>query len=569
NSRHIPLKDLNNQNTSFASPKKVSSVSTLAWQKPLRVDYKNSGTDQGAVILKLSRHSPAQVKQSNDRLQLTLRNYPLLNSAQNTYDLSAYNSLVRRVEVDKLGNDAVVSIYNNGGNWDYKLHDTGAQIVVDLHGKGDILGKGQDLSAERPKFFARQKGGRVSFDFQDVDVRTVLQILAKEAGINIVASDSVKGKLSLKLKNVRWEEALNLILEAKDLGMTRIGSIVNIAPKTELNKRDKEQLTLQKEQLEMGGLQSRTFRLKYKDAEGVKKMLEKTGSNSEETILSKRGSVVADSSTGTLIVTDIPANLDKFSRMLQQIDIPSDQVMVSARIVEVRDSYARNLGLSLRTSVQNGRFTYGGALVGQGEGATAGLLPANINFPLSMGAGYSGLSLGYTKDSAVVSLAIAAMQEEGQAKIISSPNVLMLNGEKASLEDGVDVPYRVKQGEDEGYATQFKRAVTGLTVTPHITPDGQVILEVEVDKDTPNPQDGSISVKKLTTKAMIEDGGTLVLGGIYDENNSESVRKVPLLGDIPLLGNLFKTKDKSSERRQVLIFLTPQIVRSSLGKLEY
>ena len=565
-----------------ASEGKFPNSATLRrGQNPLSLDFRRLGDSGGTVLLEVSaRHESPTVKKYTDRLELLLKGYKPYSEVQNNYDVTEFNTVVRKITVSKKGNDALVTIYNNAGNWEYNLKDNGAQIAVEIQADEGLISDSQVLSGKRADGmydpYIKHKGGKISLDFQNVDVRTVLQILAKEANINIVASDSVQGKLTLKLDNVRWDEALHLVLQAKNLGMRKVGSIINIAPRQEFEAQDRQELNLEREQDQLGSLQSRTFRVKYKNVKDFQAMMQSSNKDSGNSILSKRGSLMIDPGSNTLIVTDLPVNLNKFERMLQQVDIPRDQVMISARIVEVKDDYSRDFGMRLGSLAEHnrGQTSIGGAtIVGSNDngGNSSGGLPSNVNFPLSgnSDSGYGAFSIIRNTKSAIVELLLAAMQEEKKAKIISSPRVLALNGEEALLEDGVDVQYRVKQGSDEGYTTQFKRAVTSLHVVPQITPDGNVILDVAVKKDAPNPQDGSISVKTLNTKAMVEDGGTLVLGGIYDETAVEGARKIPFLGNIPVLGRAFKTNNSSRNRREVLIFLTPRIVKANEGRLEY
>ncbi|QRN40584.1 MAG: type IV pilus secretin PilQ [Neisseriaceae bacterium] len=538
-------------------------------QNPIKLEFRRMNNGSGTIALIVNhQHETPQVKKFNNRLQIKLKNYRPVSEAQNIYDVTEFNTIVRSIDINKQGNDAIVTVYTNGGNWDYRLSDHGSEIVVDVYTNESIFSTERVGKSPNLKY----KGGKVSFDFQNIEVRTILQILAKEGNINIVASDSVKGKLTLKLNNVRWDEALDLILQSRNLGMRKVGSIIHIAPKSEFEVQDRQQLMMEKDQISLGGLQSRSFQVKYKSVEDLKKMVEKSSSSSSgNSILSKRGSIMIDEGTNTVIVTDIPASIDKFERMLQQIDISRDQVMISARIVEVKDTYARNLGMKLGAIVNrnNGDNQYRGSIGGGSLSSSTALSP-NINLPVVPGvSGSTGFSLIRSTNSAIVNLEISAMQEEGNAKIISSPRVLTLNGEQALLEEGVEVPYRTMQGGNDGFTMKFKRAVTSLKVTPQIIPDGNVILDVEVSKDTPFQDNGAIGVKKLNTRAMIEDGGTLILGGIYDESSSDGINKVPLLGDIPLLGNIFKTQNRNSERREVLIFLTPKVVKSSEDSLFY
>ena len=531
----------------------------------LTIDYQGNKQGGSVTLLLNHAHRPPKMKQSGNRLEMVLEDYKPASSTQNVYDLSEYNSALKKIEVKRQGNDAVVYFYNQGDAWDYQLHDNGAQLVVDFKDNSGFL---DDQIGNHPHVI--YKGGKISFDFQDVDVRTVLQILAKEAGVNIIVSDLVKGSLTLKLKDVRWDEALDLVLQTKDLSMTKVGSIINVAPKSELEARDKREMELEQAQSEKGNLRSRSFRLSYKNVRTVAEMLTGGDQNGKgaNTILSKRGSVIYDAQTNTLIVADTPASLKRVANIIQEVDIPSDQVMISARIVEVKDNDARSIGMQLRLGGESphGNTVYSGV----GSGDRIDDLPPNIDFPMATGQGFSGFSFFHTNKTALINLIVTAMEEEGKAKIVSSPKVLTLNGEEATLEDGVDVPYRVKQEKDSGYSTQFKRAVTSLRVKPQITPEGNVILDIHVKKDSPNGNDGSISVKNLDTRAMVADGSTLILGGIYDESSIDSVQKVPVLGDLPIIGNLFKTKTHNGNKREVLIFLTPKVVRSNVsGKLVY
>ena len=585
---YIESKPQENAIAQASEGKLPSFTASRKGQNPLSLDFRRLGDSGGTVLLQVSAgHQAPTVKKYTDRLELLLKDYKPYSEVQNSYDVTEFNTVVRKVTVSKKGNDALVTIYNNASSWEYDLKDNGAQIAVEIKTDEGLISDGQVLSGKRTTGgaydpYVKYQGGKISLDFQDVDVRTVLQILAKEADINIVASDAVRGKLTLKLDNVRWDEALHLVLQAKNLGMRKVGSIINIAPRQEFEAQDRQELNLEREQNQLGSLQSRTFRVKYKTVKDFQAMMQISNKDSGNSILSKRGSLMIDPGSNTLIVTDLPVNLNKFERMLQQVDIPRDQVMISARIVEVKDDYSRDFGMRLGSLAEHnrGQTSIGGATInssddnsgsGGGSAGQGGGLPSNVNFPFSgnSSSGYGAFSIIRNTKSAIVELLLAAMQEERKAKIISSPHVLALNGEEALLEDGVDVQYRVKQGGDEGYTTQFKRAVTSLHVVPQITPDGNVILDVAVKKDAPNPQDGSISVKTLNTKAMVEDGGTLVLGGIYDETTANGVRKIPFLGNIPVLGSAFKTSNNSRNRREVLIFLTPRVVKASEGRLEY
>ena len=495
----------------------------------------------------------------------------------------------------RIGNNTQVIIKNQGG-WSYNHKVSGGRISVEISPNTSAEVNG--LQSNKSKSF---KGNRVSFDFQDVDVRTILQILAKESGMNIVASDSVTGKMTLTLKDVPWDQALDLVMQARGLDMRRSGNIINVAPRSEFLARDKEVLTQQREIDELGPLYSRTFQLKYKNVEEFRKILklddDRRNDNSDErrTILSKRGSALIDPSTNTLIITDNPAVLQKFEKILEELDVPARQVMVEARIVEASDGFSRELGVKFGYAGSNGKNSWGSdwgnsienknalakSLRARNDpsykpnGTTDDRYPTwtlnpNINLPTV--AATSSLALVHSLASGALALELSAQQAQNKAKIISSPRVLTQNRKEAVIEAGTEIPYQ-EASSSGATSTSFKKAVLGMTVTPNITPDGQIILDIKVNKDSVNRNCGSsepcIDTKRLNTRAMVEDGGTLILGGIYEEENSDGVSKVPLLGDVPVLGNLFKHRSRNNSKKELLIFITPRIVDNVGSTLRY
>ena len=435
-------------------------------------------------------------------------------------------------------------------------------------------------------------GKRVSFDFQDVEVRTILQILAKESGMNIVASDSVKGKMTLTLKDVPWDQALDLVLDARNLDMRRTGNIINVAPRDELLAKDKATLQAQNEINDLGPLFSQTFQLKYKNVEEFRKILRiednNSSSSSENSILSKRGSALIDPATNTLIITDNSMIIRKFQKLIEELDVPTRQVMVEARIVEATDTFARDLGVKFGAYGVSGRNSWGSdfanavnnraiasdnkAVGGSNTLVSPTPFTFNPNVSLPVSSATSSIALVRAIGSGALGLELSASQAQGKSKIISSPRVLTQDRKEATIESGKEIPYQ-EASSSGATSTSFKKAVLGLTVTPNITPDGQVIMDIQVNKDSVDASCGAtepcISTKNLKTMAMVEDGGTLILGGIYEEENSDSVRKVPLLGDIPVVGNLFKSRARKENRNELLIFITPRIMDNQGSTLRY
>ncbi|MDO5687130.1 MAG: type IV pilus secretin PilQ [Neisseria sp.] len=548
------------------------------------VDMKFSKGAQNSGVMQFTlpaRHAEPKVQRSGNTLTLTFPNMPLQAAAQKNYDVAEFGTPVRKVALQRVGNNTKITI-TNGSGWDYSVKDQGTAYVVTVSQQADLFNTLDERP--KPKSF---KGGRITLDFQDVDVRTILQILAKESGMNIVASDTVQGRMTLNLKDVPWDQALDLVMQARNLDMRRQGNIINIAPRQELLAQDRQIMQGQKELNEMGPLLSRTFQLKYKSVEDFKGIFtsvqsgSSSGNNAENTILSARGSVMMDPGTNTLILTDNQNVINKFEKLIAQLDVPVRQVMIEARIVEASENFLRDLGVKwgFQYSKQAGDNTYRfgppnqgrvsqNTGTGTGTGTNSGIAP-NISLP-AMNA-TSGLTYVLSRGSNLLGLELTAMQQEGDGKIISSPRILTQDRQEATLEEGQDVPYQ-EATSSGATSTTFKKAVTGLTVTPQITPDGNVIMKLKINKDEVDSQfnDGRMNVKRLETTAMVENGGTMVVGGIYVEKSEDGYDKVPLLGDLPVLGNLFKRQQKTRQRRELLIFITPRIMDSlSSDRLDY
>jgi type IV pilus secretin pilQ len=558
------------------------------------VDFRKSGRSNGIVeIMTRKYQGKPDIKQNNGSLTITLKNYPLPVQAQRNLDVTDFSTPVRNVVLKRIGNDTQVVIKNQGA-WAHSIKTMNDRLVVEITQKSSVEGSG--FPSNQNKSF---KGNKVSLDFQDVDVRTVLQILAKESGMNIVASDSVTGKMTLTLKDVPWDQALDLVMQARNLDMRKTGNVINVAPRDELLAKDKAILTQQREIDELGPLYSRTFQLKYKNVEEFRKILKlddsSSGGNGSKTILSSRGSALIDPATNTLVITDNTFILQKFEKLIAELDVPARQVMVEARIVEAEDGFSRQLGVKFGYAGSNGKNSWGSnwtnALANRtsyvnGQRTLANwardpskneipALPAwtvdpNVNLPTA--AATSSIALVHALSSGALGLELSAQQAQNKLKIVSTPRVLTQDRKEAIIEAGTEVPYQ-EASSSGATSTSFKKAVLGMTVTPNITPDGQIIMDIKINKDSVNSDcratEPCINTQRLNTNVMVEDGGTLILGGIYQEENSEGVSKVPLLGDIPVVGNLFKSKTRSDKKTELLIFITPRIVDNIGSNLRY
>lgn len=558
------------------------------------VDFRKSGRSNGIVeIMTRKYQGKPDIKQNNGSLTITLKNYPLPVQAQRNLDVTDFSTPVRNVVLKRIGNDTQVVIKNQGA-WAHSIKTMNDRLVVEITQKSSVEGSG--LPSNQNKSF---KGNKVSLDFQDVDVRTVLQILAKESGMNIVASDSVTGKMTLTLKDVPWDQALDLVMQARNLDMRKTGNVINVAPRDELLAKDKAILTQQREIDELGPLYSRTFQLKYKNVEEFRKILKlddsSSGGNGSKTILSSRGSALIDPATNTLVITDNTFILQKFEKLIAELDVPARQVMVEARIVEAEDGFSRQLGVKFGYAGSNGKNSWGSnwanaaanrnnyvngqrTLANWARDPSKNEIPAlpawtvdpNVNLPTA--AATSSIALVHALSSGALGLELSAQQAQNKLKIVSTPRVLTQDRKEAIIEAGTEVPYQ-EASSSGATSTSFKKAVLGMTVTPNITPDGQIIMDIKINKDSVNSDcratEPCINTQRLNTNVMVEDGGTLILGGIYQEENSEGVSKVPLLGDIPVVGNLFKSKTRSDKKTELLIFITPRIVDNIGSNLRY
>ncbi|WP_197476455.1 type IV pilus secretin family protein [Eikenella sp. NML03-A-027] len=537
------------------------------------VDFHKGANNSGVIEINTAgyRGTP-EIKQRSNNLVILLKNNQLPIAAQRNLDVTDFSTPVRTISLRRLGNDTEITIKNQGG-WEHKTSQSAGRYTITVSPKSIVAEDG--INRNRNRNFT---GKRVSLDFQDVDVRTILQILAKESNMNIVASDSVSGKMTLSLKDVPWDQALDLVMQSRGLESRRNGNIIRVAPADEFREIDLKALEGAKRIEELGPLVSRTFQLKYKDVNEFRKILNinenggSNNSNNSNSLLSSRGSAVIDPATNTLIIKDNQNVIKEFERLIEQLDVPARQVMIEARIVEAKDGFSRALGVKFGYDRKFGSTRVGSGL-GGGSSTTGNIfnLAPNVNLPAASAT--SSLTIVRALSSGALGLELTAMQEQNRGKIISSPRVLTQDRKEATIKAGREIPYQ-EASSSGATSTSFKEAVLGLTVTPQITPDGNVIMDIKLNKDSVDQGCSvlgtpCISTKELTTRAMVEDGGTIILGGIYEEDNSNTQYKVPLLGDIPLVGPLFRGTKRNNEKNELLIFITPRIMGSEGNVLRY
>ena len=578
---------LSEASSSNSAPVSATPVARTAAQAqgaysatPFNIDFHKGGNNSGVVEFVSNFTGEPQVRSQSDRLVITLKNYPLPTQAQRNLDVTDFSTPVRTISVRRVGNDTQITLRNQG-TWKHTITGKNGRQSIQITPTKNVTSLGVGAGKTKQKF----TGKRISLDFQNVDVRTVLQILATESGMNIVASDSVQGKMTLSLKDVPWDQALDLILDARELDMRRVGNIINVAPRAEMLARDKAELTARKELDDLGPLFSQSFQLKYKNVEEFKKILRITDSgsssgSSNNSILTSRGSALIDPATNTLIINDVQSVIQKFNALIEELDVPARQVMVEARIVEASDTLSRELGVKFG-GARNGHTSWGNNWnngierndrgVKTGANGSVTFAP-NVNLPAASAIGSIAVVRAFS--SGILGLELTAAETEGRSKTISTPRVLTQDRQEAEIKQGYQVPYTTRDS-DGSTTTSFKDAVMSLKVLPRITPDNKIIMDVTINKDTPDNTyqssegEPSIRTQSVKTQAMIEDGGTLVVGGVYQEVIQNNVKKVPVLGDLPVLGNLFKSRSRNNSRNELLFFITPRIMGSETSVMRY
>jgi type IV pilus assembly protein PilQ len=545
------------------------------------VDFRRSPEGAGRVVVQLSDPTtPASLRQEGNRVIVDFTGVALGEDLMKRYDVVDFATPVTMFDATRLGNGARI-IVTASGDFEQLAYQTDNQYVVEVRQRP----RATAAVAEKDKVYT---GERLTLNFQDIDVRPLLQLLADTSGQNIVVSDSVKGRVTLRLQNVPWDQALDIVLRTKGLDMRRKDNVILVAPQAELAAQEKAELEAQKDIQELAPLRTEFLTVNYAKASEIARLVKSTGGGS---LLSERGNVTVDERTNTLLVQDTADNLTAIRSMVATLDIPVRQVLIESRIVIVSDDFSRDLGvragftrvsddikdlMAVSGSAQATDTIMGSALdnlanSGQPFPVEVPFGPTfdryNVNMPVANPAGRIALSI-LDFDDFLIDLELSAAQNEGRGEIKSTPRVITANQREAIIEQGVEIPYQ-ESASSGATTTQFKKAVLSLKVTPQITPDDRVILDLTVTKDSvgqlvPSATGGfvpSIDTRNIQTQVLVKDGQTVVLGGIMETERRESVKKVPGLGDVPVLGYLFKSKGKINNRDELLIFVTPKILR--------
>jgi type IV pilus assembly protein PilQ len=553
------------------------------------VDFRRSPEGAGRVIVQLSdAATPASLRQEGNRVIVDFTGVTLPEDLMKRFDVVDFATPVSMFDAARVGNNARI-VVTAAGDFEQLAYQTDNQYVVEVRQRARTTGTVSD----REKVYI---GERLTLNFQDIEVRPLLQLLADTSGQNIVVSDSVKGRVTLRLQNVPWDQALDIVLKTKGLDMRRKDNVIMVAPQAELAAQEKADLEAQKDIQDLAPLRTEFLAVNYAKASEIARLVKSGGGGS---LLSQRGSVSVDERTNTLLVQDTADNLTAIRAMVATLDIPVRQVLIESRIVIVADDFSRDLGIRAgftRVSDDLGDLmaVSGGSqatdtIMGSaldnlanscGVGGTPPCSPFpvqvpfgppferyNVNMPVANPAGRIALSI-LDFDDFLIDLELSAAQSEGRGEIKSTPRVITANQREAIIEQGVEIPYQ-ESASSGATTTQFKKAVLSLKVTPQITPDDRVILDLMVTKDSvgqlvPSATGGfvpSIDTRNIQTQVLVKDGQTVVLGGIMETERRDSVKKVPGLGDLPVLGALFRTKGKINNRDELLIFVTPKILR--------
>jgi type IV pilus assembly protein PilQ len=542
------------------------------------IDFRRGRAGEGRILVDLSDTSTGiDIRQQGQNIVVEFIKTTLPENLRRRLDVVDFATPVQTISTFQQGEN-VRMVIEAKGQWEHNAYQSDTQFAV------EVKPAAVDPSRVSPR--GRYTGEKLSLNFQNVEVRAVLNVIADFTDLNIITSDTVTGAITLRLKDVPWDQALDIILQTRGLDMRKAGNVIWIAPRDELATREKLALEAQQQITDLEQTRTEAFQMNYQKAADVQKLL----SDPAQRILSKRGSAVVDARTNTLFVQDTPSRLDEVRKLIARIDVPVRQVMIEARIVEAADTFSKNLGARLgyhdfsaaghRILGQNSpRFHFGGGLddtgahaAGGTQGGVASFIPGSlsVNMPAAglnaFNAGQFSFILFNSRLTQFLNLEISALEADGKGKVIASPRVLTADQVEAVIEQGTEIPYQ--QATSSGATSiSFRKANLSLKVKPQITPDGNIIMTLDVNKDEPGavtPAGVQISTKHVKTEVLVENGGTVVIGGIYLQRDRTDITRVPFFGELPYIGFLFRNQTSISNRDELLVFITPRIVNERL-----
>lgn len=545
------------------------------------IDFRRGEKGEGRVIVTMSNaKSPVDVGERDGKIAARFRNVEISNNLQRRLDVLDFATPVKFVDVARDGVNVNVTLTPAAGaDFEQVAYQAGNVFTIELHPltKETV----ERRQREKPQF----TGERITLSFQSVDIRSLLQIVADVAGTNMVVSDSVAGELAMRLENVPWDQALDIILKTKGLGMRQQGNVMLVAPMAELAEREKVEMESAKQIVELAPLRSELIQVNYAKASEMAALLKSTNNS----LLTARGNISVDDRTNTLIVLETREKLSEIRQLLNQLDIPVRQVLIESRIVTARNDFRKSLGSrfgvsQVATNGGQGLFSTSGTIASTNNTVTdftddspgfpveflSGIPSLNVNLP-TVGGAAGSIAFALIGSDYILDLELSALQAEGRGEVISTPRVVTANGKEALIEQGREIPYL--EASSSGAATiNFKKAVLSLLVTPQITPDNRILMDLKVTNDAQGENVAlglgsapSIDTRRMNTQVLIKTGETVVLGGVLEHETLTNKTKVPLLGDIPLFGHLFRNNSSSDNKRELLIFVTPKILNEGLA----
>ena len=550
------------------------------------ITFRRGRNGEGRLVIDLSDTATGvDIRQQGQTIIVDLIKTSIPEALRKRFDVADFATPVQTVSAFPQG-DNVRMVVEPKGLWEQSAYQTDTQFVLEV--KPVLFDPNKLVQGTRSGY----TGEKLSLNFQNVEVRSVLNVIADFTDLNIITSDTVSGNLTLRLKDVPWDQALDLILQTRGLDMRKNGNVIWIAPRDELATKEKLSLESQNQIVELEPLRTENFQLNYAKADEFTKLL----TSSQQRILSKRGSAVSDPRTNQVFIQDVAGRLADARKLLGQIDVPVRQVLIEARIVEANDSFSKNLGVRLGYNEvipggrrflgsNTARSTVGANLPNTGQETqsstgtqlvtgTPNLTPEGqqVNLPAAGVSGFNpgaiSLILFNNKFTQFLNLELTALESDGKGKIISSPRVLTANNVEALIEQGTELPYQ--QATSSGATSvSFRKANLALKVKPQITPDGNIIMTLDVNKDSVGQVTSAglaIDTKHVKTEVLVENGGTVVIGGIYTQNTAGTITKVPFFGDLPFVGVLFQNNSRFDNKTELLVFITPRIVEDRLGQ---
>ena len=536
------------------SVQEKSSQDTGASKGITDIDFKRGDDSEGEIIIALANAKvPMDMNEQGGRIRLEFQGEVLPQHLRNRLDVIDFATPVKFIDAMVEDGNSIIVIEPKG-EFEYLAYQTDNLLTVSVKAPDR-----KDLS--RRKAGLSYKGDKLSLNFQDVEVRAVLQLIADFTDLNLVASDTVGGNVTLRLQNVPWDQALDIVLKAKGLDKRFEGNVLTVAPAAEIAAREREQLENEKQIRELAPVYTDLIQINYADAAEVAEVLQ---GSAEATLLTERGSVQVVARTNSLLIKDTQAKLDELRALIEQVDIPIRQVMIEARIVTLSSDFKEELGVKWSGKKDD-------ALKNDDRGLSlGGVQDGDVFTDLGVTAGgSSAIAIGFsTNGGTILNLELSALLSDGGGEVISQPKVITADKKTAVIKSGKEIPYEEKTSSG-ATSVAFKDAVLGLEVTPQITPDGRVIMDIKINNDDTTDQASNnvpiISTNEITTQVLVEDGETVVLGGVFKQTKQQGVTKVPVLGDMPFVGALFRKNTESDSKEELLVFITPRIVTEGVS----